>query len=54
MQHHVYIAYGQAEKIVTVQSIMLNGNELSVVERMAILDVINTNDLSWTTQASKV
>jgi Reverse transcriptase (RNA-dependent DNA polymerase) len=42
------------KKTVTVQSIMLNGNELSIVERMTILGVIITNDLSWTTQARKV
>ena len=32
---------------------MLNGNELSIVERMTILGVIITNHLSWTTHASK-
>ena len=33
---------------------MLNGNKLSIAERMIILGFIITNDLSWTAQASKV
>ena len=46
MQHRVYIALGQAEKTVTVQPIMLNGNELSIAEQMTILGAIITNNLS--------
>ena len=42
------------KKTVTVQPIMLNGDELSIAERMTILGVIIPNYLSWTAQASKV
>ena len=42
------------KKTVTIQPIMLNGNELSIAERMTILGVIIPNYLSWTAQARKV
>ena len=50
----IYRQWSGRKKTVTVQSIMLNGNELSIAERMTILGVIITNNLSWTALASKV